>query len=182
MPSARHRLAEFIGEGLFTPPDKWYPAKIEVDQKKVFCSEFVNLNMKLLSAAEDLAIRTLGNVSGSLGKLLYLGSLRGADGRYFHWGLAQVHGDAESQVAVKEAHAAALKEVLRKPIRQLWSEIASSPDSKAAGIKRELGSQGDSKLLPEGCSRRSESHFNSVLRALAELSRGQKRGSTRPAA
>lgn len=138
--------------------------------------------MKLLSAAEDLAIRTLGNVNGSLGKLLYLGSLRGADGRYCHWGLSQVHGDAESQVAAKEAHAAALKEVLRKPIQQLWREVESSSDPRAAGIKRELAVQGESKLLPEGCSRRSESHFNSVLRALAELSRAQKQGSNRPAA
>lgn len=138
--------------------------------------------MKLLSAAEDLAIRTLENVSGSLGKLLYLGSLRGPDGRYCHWGLARVHGDAESQVAAKEAHAAALKEVLRKPIRQLWGEVESSSDPNAAGIKRELASQGESKLLPEGCSRRSESHFNSVRRALGELSRARKRRPTRPAA
>ena len=138
--------------------------------------------MKLLSAAEDLAIRTLENVSGSLGKLLYLGSLRGPDGRYCHWGLARVHGDAESQVATREAHAAALKEVLRKPIRQLWSEVESSADSQAAGIKRDLASQGEANLLPEGCSRRSESHFNSVRRALAELFRAQKRGSNRPTA
>lgn len=138
--------------------------------------------MKLLSAAEDLAIRTLGNVSGTLGKLLYLAALRGADGRYCHWGLAHVHGEAESQVAVKEAHAAALKEVLRKPIRQLWSEVESNSDSKASGIKGDFALPGESKLLPEGCSRRSESHFNSVLRALAELSRAQKQGSNRPAA
>jgi hypothetical protein len=138
--------------------------------------------MKLLSAAEDLAIRTLGNLNGSLCKLLYLGGLRDSEGRYFHWGLARVHGDGESQGAAKEAHAAALKEVLRKPIQQLWSEVEASSGSKAARIKRELALQGESKLLPEGCSRRSESHFNSVLRALAELSRARKRGPNRPAA
>jgi hypothetical protein len=135
--------------------------------------------MKLLSAAEDLATRTLENVRGSLGKLLYLGNLRGPDGRYSHWGLAQVHGEAESQVAVQEAHAAALKEVLRKPIQALWKEVKGGSESNAGAIQRELA---DAKLLPEGCSRRSESHFNSVLRALAELDRAQKPGSNRPAA
>ncbi len=138
--------------------------------------------MKLLSAAEDLAIRTLENVNGSLGKLLYLGNLRGSDGRYCHWGLAQVHGAAESEIAAKDAHAAALKEVLRKPIQELWNEVAGSTESKDTGSKRELVLKPETKLLPEGCSRRSESHFNSVLRALAELDRARKPGSTRPAA
>src|SRR5512146_3069590 len=116
--------------------------------------------MKLLSAAEDLAIRTLKSVNGSLGKLLYLGSLRGSDGRYCHWGLTQVHGEAESENAAKDAHAAALKEVLRKPIRELWNEVASASNSKEAAKKRELVLKAEAKLLPEGCSRRSESHFN----------------------
>lgn len=138
--------------------------------------------MKLLSAAEDLAIRTLKNVNGSLGKLLYLGSLRGSDGRYYHWGLSLVHGEAESQTAAKDAHTAALKEVLRKPVRELWNEMKGGSESKTAASKRELVLQGQAKLLPEGCSRRSESHFSSVLRALGELDRAQKRGSTRPAA
>jgi len=138
--------------------------------------------MKLLSAAEDLALRTLENVNGSLGKLLYLGNLRGSDGRYCHWGLAQVHGETESEIAAKDAHTAALKEVLRKPIQELWNEVAETADSNEKAKKRELVLQGQAKLLPEGCSRRSESHFNSVLRALAELDRAQKQGSTRPAA
>ncbi len=138
--------------------------------------------MKLLSAAEDLAIRTLDNVGGSLGKLLYLGALRGSDGRYSHWGLAQVHGEAESQSAAKDAHAAALKEVLKKPIQELWKEVKGDSTRKAPTIQRELILQGEAKLLPEGCSRRSESHFNSVLRALAELDRAQTQDPTRPAA
>ncbi len=113
---------------------------------------------------------------------MYLGNLRGSDGRYFHWGLAQVHGEAESHSAVKDAHVAALKEVLRKPIQELWNEVGNCSDAKAAAIRGKLAPQAEPKLLPEGCSRRSESHFNSVLRALAELDRAQKQGPTRPAA
>ena len=175
-------MPEFIGEALFTLLNRWYPAKIGLSNKNAFCSEFVNFNMKLLSAAEDLATRTLESVNGSLGKLLYLGSLRDSDGRYWHWGLAQVHGEAESETAAKDAHAAALKEVLRKSIRELWKEVAGAPGAKDAARKRELVLKGEAKLLPEGCSKRSESHFNSVLRALAALDRAQKPGSKRPAA
>ena len=138
--------------------------------------------MKLLSAAQDLTIRTLENVQGTLGKLLYLGSLRDPEGRYIHWGMAQVHGDEESQAAAKDAHAAALKAVLRKPISELWNEVAGSPDAKDQGRKRQQVLKAQTNLLPEGCSRRSESHFNSVLRALAELDREQKQDPTRPAA
>ena len=140
--------------------------------------------MKLLSAAEDFAIRTLENVQGTLGKLLYLGSLRDAEGRYCHWGLAQVHGETESQTAARDAHLAVLKQVLRKPIHELWSEVADASATSAAAKKRRLEQalSGQSKLLPTGCSRRSESHFNSVLQALAELHRAGKEGSTRPAA
>ncbi len=138
--------------------------------------------MRLLSAAEDLAIRTLENIDGSLGKLLYLGNLRGPDGRYCHWGLEQVHGEMESQVAARNAHAAALTEVLRKPIQELWNEVAGTADSKKAARKCALVLHVVPKLLPDGCSRRSELHLNSVLRALAELDRAQKQGSTRPVA
>jgi hypothetical protein len=139
-------------------------------------------DMKLLSAAEDFAIRTLGNVQGTWGKLLYLGSLRDSDGRYCHWGLAQVHGEAESQTAARDAHLAVLKQVLRKPIKELWSEVADATSAAAKKRRLEQALREHSKLLPAGCSRRSESHFNSVLQALAELDRARKEGSTRPTA
>ncbi len=140
--------------------------------------------MKLLSASEDLAVRTLGSVSGTLGKLLYLGGLRESTGCYRHWGLAQVHGEAESQTAIRDAHKSALKEVLRKPIRELWKEAVemslAKPGETGLGLQQVLSE--NANLLPEDCSRRSESHFNSVLQALTALEFSRKQDSSYPAA
>jgi hypothetical protein len=138
--------------------------------------------MRLLSASEDLAVRTLENVAGTLGKLLYLSGLRDSSGRYSHWGLAQVYGEVESQTAIRDAHKSALREILRKPVRELWKEMGEISLADQEGpipeLKRELWQQ----LLPQGSSRISKSHFNSVLRALAELDHSRKQASNRPAA
>jgi hypothetical protein len=144
--------------------------------------------MKLLSASEDLTIRTLENMKGTLRKLLYLGHLRDSTGSYRHWGLSQVHGEAESQTAFRNAHKSVLKEVLRKPIGELWKEAVEMSPASARANRQATHAQlhrvlaEESRLLPDGCSRRSECHFNSVLRALVELESSQARESTHPVA
>ncbi len=139
--------------------------------------------MKLLTASEDLRMRTLENVPGALGKLLYLASLRDTTGEYRHWGLAWAHGEKESQAAARNAHEDALKEVLRTPLRELWDEMHES-----AGIRNGSPHPGQSvvgpqfRMLPAGTSQAAESHLNSVLRALAELDRAWKETPSSPAA
>ena len=58
--------------------------------------------MTLKSALQDVKETTLAAVAGLLGKLAYLASLRGAQGRYEHWGLEAVHGPESSERALKD--------------------------------------------------------------------------------
>lgn len=138
--------------------------------------------MRLLSAAEDLAIRTLENVPGALCKLLYLAALRDSEGRYCHWGLARVHGEAESEQAARDAHSTALKEVLRKPIRELFQELDSKSAENARSHQFRRTLETNSRLLPPGSSRAAEFHLKSVIQALDELDRARKSDPNPPAA
>ena len=71
--------------------------------------------MTLKSALQDLRETTLAAVRGVLARLAYLGSLRGGESGYQHWGLSKVHGDESSERALQTAHTEVLAEVLRTP-------------------------------------------------------------------
>ena len=58
--------------------------------------------MTLKSALQDVKETTLAAVSGLLGKLAYLASLRRGQGRYEHWGMELVHGPESSERALKD--------------------------------------------------------------------------------
>ena len=60
--------------------------------------------MSLKSALQDIKETTLSAVSGLLGKLAYLASLRGGQGRYEHWGMESIHGPESSERALRQAH------------------------------------------------------------------------------
>ena len=57
--------------------------------------------MTLKSALQDVKETTLAAISGLLGKLVYLASLRRAQGRYEHWGMDLVHGPESAERAWK---------------------------------------------------------------------------------
>jgi hypothetical protein len=135
--------------------------------------------MKLFSASEDFAIRTLSYVDGTLRRLFYLVTLRDKDGTYRHWGMAQVYGEEVLMQAAQNAHMEIVHEVLRKPLRELWSELSGKEEAQSQ--IRELKLAGK-KLFPPGCSEVAKSHLNLVLHALSELVQAQARASNRPAA
>lgn len=138
--------------------------------------------MNLFSASEDLAIRTLKHLPGVLSRLLYLVTLRDDEGNYRHWGMARVFGDDASMQAAREAHKEAFNEVLRKPLHELWTELANPEKPEAAEDQlRELSVAGRN-LVPAGCSEAAEYHFSSVLHALHELAQSPAGTSNRPAA
>lgn len=139
--------------------------------------------MSLFSASEDFTLRTLKHVHGAIHRLFYLTTLRDRDGNYHHWGMARSFGDDASQRAAQDAHKAALNEVLRTPLHELWGEVAErgSCDGRSTGDVLQLMSTG-SWVLPPGCSPAAEAHFNSVLLALREIAMVAKETSTRPAA
>ena len=134
--------------------------------------------MSLKSALQDIKETTLSAVSGLFGKLSYLASLRGAQGRYQHWGMELVHGAESSERAMRQAHAEVMAKVLRTPLPSLAEDLKQS--SQASGI---AGSEYVEKmrgnfedLLPEGRQNTpASSHLNSILVALSSLERNRGR-------
>jgi hypothetical protein len=126
--------------------------------------------MTLKSALQDLRETTLAAVSGLLGKLSYLGSLR-RDGGYLHWGMSLVHGEESSERAWKAAHTEVLSAVLRTPISKLVEDLHDSaqdgPKTTAAYVEGMREQFGD--LLPSPPDGVSASHLSSVLIALSSL-------------
>jgi len=134
--------------------------------------------MTLKSALQDVKETTLAAVSGLLGKLAYLASLRRAQGRYEHWGMRAVHGAESSERALKTAHAEIVTGVLRMPLARLEEDLQeSSQGSRVAALAYVEGMResfddllpGDRKASPEA------SHLNSVLVALSSLEKNRAR-------
>jgi hypothetical protein len=137
--------------------------------------------MTLKSAIQDVKDTTLSAVSGLLGKLAYLASLRHKQGRYQHWGIENVYGPEASERALKALHADILKGVLRTslPLLEEDLQVSSNAGGLDAGTYIEQLRGRFEDLLPEG-RRNSPSaqHLNSVLLALSRLEKNPA-GATR---
>ena len=134
--------------------------------------------MSLKSALQDIKETTLSAVSGLLGKLSYLASLRGGQGRYQHWGMEIVHGAESSERAMRQAHMEVMAKVLRTPLPSLMEDLKqSSQASGIAGLEYVEGMRGHFEdLLPEGRQNTpASSHLNSILVALSSLERNRGR-------
>jgi len=137
--------------------------------------------MTLKSAIQDVKDTTLSAVSGLLGKLAYLASLRHKQGRYQHWGIENVYGPEASERALKALHADILKGVLRTslPLLEEDLQVSSNAGGLDAGTYIEQLRGRFEDLLPEG---RQDSpaaqHLSSVLLALSRLEKNPA-GATR---
>ena len=133
--------------------------------------------MTLKSALQDVKETTLAAVSGLLGKLAYLASLRRA-GRYEHWGMQAVHGPESSERALKTAHAEIVAGVLRMPLARLEDDLHESSRESAVAAEAYIEGMRDSfdDLLPGNRKDSPEaSHLNSVLVALSSLEKNRGR-------
>jgi len=134
--------------------------------------------MTLKSALQDFKEATLSAVSGLLGKLAYLASLRREHGTYSHWGMEFVHGQEASDRAIKTAHSEVVAGVLRTPLRSLVEDLKDS--SRESGLTAHAYVEGMrdrfNDVLPAG---RQDSpvagHLNSVLLALSTLEKNRGR-------
>jgi len=134
--------------------------------------------MTLKSALQDLKETTLSAVSGLLGKLAYLASLRRPQGRYEHWGMETVYGPETSERAMRAAHTEIVARILRTPLSALVEDLEES--SEGSGIAARAYVEGlrehINELLPGG---RKDSptadHLNSVLVALSSLEKNRGR-------
>jgi hypothetical protein len=134
--------------------------------------------MTLKSALQDVKETTLAAVSGLLGKLVYLASLRRAQGRYEHWGMELVHGPESSERALKTAHAEIMAGVLRTPLASLVEDLDES--SRDSGVAAQAYVEGMrarfEDLLPgERQDSPAATHLNSVLLALSSLQKHRGR-------
>ncbi|HKH97653.1 MAG TPA: hypothetical protein VJ999_00985 [Candidatus Sulfotelmatobacter sp.] len=134
--------------------------------------------MTLKSALQDFKETTLAAVSGLLGKLGYLASLRRARDKYEHWGMETVHGTESSERALKTAHAELVTAVLRTPLPALEKDLQES--SRGNGVEartyvEELRERFEDLLPDERKSSPAASHLNSVLVALSSLEKDRER-------
>src|SRR5690349_8783335 len=90
--------------------------------KGVRCSEILNLSPRL-SACEDFMLRTISLLRGVWSKLNYIRELRGPDGSYEHWGLAQIYGVEAANAMISEVHSELYLELLRTSIPELLKQL-----------------------------------------------------------
>jgi len=130
------------------------------------------------SALQDVKETTLAAVSGLLGKLDYLASLRRTEGRYQHWGMESVYGAESSERALKTAHDEIVAGILRTPLATLEQDLEQS--SRASGVDartylERLRHRFDA-LLPGGSKDSpAAAHLSSVLVSLSTLKRNRGR-------
>ena len=139
--------------------------------------------MTLLSASEDFLANTLVSLPGVWGKLQYVSGLRKEDGRYGHWGLTRLHGEAAVQRALGEAHRDVFLKILRTPLAPLLeaaSLSAADQELDAASYLLRL-SAGSQALLPPDLAGGLEAHFSSVLKALSKLAQARSSATRRAA-
>ncbi len=127
---------------------------------------------------QDVKETTLAAVSGLLGKLAYLTSLRRPQGRYEHWGMELVHGAESSERALKTAHAEVVAGVLRTPLQSLMEDLDES--SQESGVAptayvEKLQEHFDDLLPGDRQDLASASHLSSVLQALSSLEKNRGR-------
>ena len=134
--------------------------------------------MTLKSALQDVKETTLAAVSGLLGKLVYLASLRRAQGRYQHWGMELVYGQESSERAWKTAHSEIVAGVLRTPLESLVEDLQES--SRGTGVASRAYIEGmrnrfDDLLPDQRQDSSAASHLSSVLLALSRLEKNRGR-------
>lgn len=125
---------------------------------------------------QDLQERTLRAVSGLLGKLDYLASLRSQDGLYSHWGMERVHGEEATRRALRDAHRAVVSNILRTPLRSLVRDAEESaaikqtdPGELLQGLREH-----PTEITPLNAGVGTERHLSSVLHALLRLVRNRR--------
>lgn len=134
--------------------------------------------MTLKSALQDVKETTLAAVSGSLGKLAYLASLRRGQDSYQHWGLSLLHGAESSDRAMKTAHTEVVADVLRTPLASLENDLDESSQNSGVSPRAYIeGMRGQIDDLMPGARKDSPaaSHLNSVLLALSSLEKTRGR-------
>jgi len=127
--------------------------------------------MSIFSVSEDFERNTLAAIPGLWGKLLYISSLRQADGQYEHWGLMRKFGKDAAERAIGQVHEELALQTLRIPLRDLMSATAKEAAQEGTPLGDFLARLRGKKemLFPENFGAGSGRHFTTVLQSLASL-------------
>jgi hypothetical protein len=136
--------------------------------------------MTLKSALQDISQTTLEAISGLLKKLEYLAGLRKPRGDYRHWGFSKLHGETAAKKALREAHDAAVSQVLCTPLSTLLEDVELNGGTEVEQYLENLSGRTE-ELLPAAPGAGAARHLSSVLHALLGLERNRKRTATRQA-
>ncbi len=153
-------------------------AAVGATRLSTFRASGIRNKMTLKSALQDVKETTLAAISGLLGKLAYLASLRRPQGRYEHWGIENVHGREASERALKAAHSEVVTGVLRRQLPDLMEDLEQSSRGSGVGAQEfvEKMQEGFDDLLPAGRQESpAASHLSSVLLALSKLQKNRGR-------
>jgi hypothetical protein len=134
--------------------------------------------MTLKSALQDVKETTLAAISGLLGKLAYLASLRHTPGRYEHWGMEMVHGSESSERALRTAHSEVVTRILRSPIESMEQDLRESSHGSGVSPRDYVEGMRDNyaQLLPgDRQDTPAAKHLNSVLVTLSSLEKTRER-------
>lgn len=96
--------------------------------------------MRLLSARDDLCLRTLAHCASEIEKAAFLESLLSGD-RYVHWGLQQTYGEKDVQAAGASVHAELAERIIATPLAELSqsarpASLAGRPPAAAPALTR----------------------------------------------
>jgi hypothetical protein len=150
--------------------------------RKDTCSEIVNRSPRL-SPFEDFRLRSLDRLQGLWRRVLYLSSLRSAEGEYDHWGMRRTYGRELANDVLGQAHSNVYIHLLRTPLSELMRDAESCAEETGNSIEKvlQLANHDKDKLIPSRLIGGAPRHFSSVVLAVCAL-RSAQRASTRPGA
>jgi len=122
---------------------------------------------------EDFTRRSLAAIPSAFGRLIYVSSLREADGHYRHDGLIAVYGDEPVQMALEECHEELFARILETPLAEQEWDLRMSLAALEGGIEGNLASWSQreryEELEPRGLPQYLYDLFASNLRLLTEV-------------
>ncbi|MGD0841167.1 MAG: hypothetical protein ABSA32_08435 [Candidatus Acidiferrales bacterium] len=122
---------------------------------------------------EDFTRRSLAAIPSAFGRLIYVSSLRGSDGRYRHDGLAALYADAAVQLALEDCHEELFARVLETPLSEQEWDLRISLAALEGGIEGNLARWSKreryEELEPRGLPDYLYGLFASNLRLLLEV-------------
>lgn len=144
-------------------------------EKTVRCSGNLNSRGRLSVFADFM--QSLNVLNGVWSRLNYIRELREVDGKYRHWGLAQTHGEVETNRAIAEVHSELHLQLLRSPLQEVFEQLPLGADEAGCSslqLAEQLCEERE-RLMPDDLRGGSPKHFDAVLKVTKMLAKRSKK-------